>query len=155
MSSTIHHRELDEPVDILLVEDNPGDIRLTQEAFRMAETNTETELHAVNSGTDAIAFLSRSGEYAAVPPPDLVLLDLNLADRDGCRVLETIKTDPQHQHLPVLVLTSSDASEDVNRCYDACANAYLTKPMDPMELVSTVEAIERFWLESVRLPPTA
>ncbi|TYL39520.1 response regulator [Natronococcus pandeyae] len=155
MTTTTHQQQTDESIDILVVEDNPGDVRLIREAFEMAETNNETELYVANTGKDAIAFLTQSDEFAAVPPPDLVLLDLNLPGRDGCEVLGTIRTDLQLRRLPVLMLTSSESTEDIERCYNARANAYLMKPTDPEEFISTAEAVERFWLEQAQLPPNA
>lgn len=155
MSTPTRQQNPDEPVDILVVEDNPGDVRLIREAFEMTETDVETELHVVNTGKDAMAFLAQSDEYAAAPPPGLVLLDLNLPGQDGCEVLETVRTELQLRRLSVIVLTSSDSTEDLERCYDARANAYLMKPTDPDEFVSTVEAVEHFWLDQTRLPPTA
>ncbi|NKE34539.1 response regulator [Natronococcus sp. JC468] len=148
------HQHVDEPIDVLLVDDNPGDVRLTREAFETARTTVETELHAVSTGDEALAALSQSDEYSAVPPPDLVLLDLNLPGHGGCDVLERIRNDRRLRRLPVLILTSSADEDDVSRCYTATANAYLTKPVDPGEFVSIVEAIDRFWFEQARLPPT-
>ncbi|WP_293028212.1 response regulator [Natronococcus sp.] len=152
MATNVHHRHVDEPVDVLLIDDNPGDVRLIQEAFKTARTTVETQLHAVNTGDDALAVLART-DGAGIPPPDLVLLDLNLPGRDGCEVLERIKNDRQLRRLPVLMLTSSADEDDVSRCYGANANAYLTKPVDPDEFVSTVEAIDRFWFGRTRFPP--
>lgn len=152
MSSGSSRRYSTKPVDILLVEDNPGDVRLVREAFAMTETSSETVLHVVNSGDDAVKFLRQVAEYATVPFPDLVLMDLNLPGRDGCDVLETIRDDPQLRQLPVIMVTGSGAREDVVRCYNARANAYLTKPTDPDEFASVVEAVKRFWLEQARLP---
>lgn len=142
-----------ESIDVLLVEDNPHDVRLLREAFEMTETNSETNLHVVTSGSEALAFLRRSVESDAESPPNLVLLDLNLPDHDGLEVLETITDEPTLRRLPTVVLTSSDATDDIARCYDAHASAYLTKPTDLDGFVSLVESIERFWLTRVQLPP--
>ncbi|WP_394743368.1 response regulator [Natronococcus roseus] len=135
-------------IDILLVEDNPGDIRLTQEAFNSAKQ--KVALQTVTNGDDAVEFLRQSADNEL---PDLILLDLNLPGRDGCEVLEMIRDNPRLKPLPVLVLTSSEAEEDIARCYDARANAYLTKPTDPDEFISLVDILERFWVEQARLPP--
>ena len=140
-----------EPARILLVEDNPGDVRLTKEAFEQGQI--ETDLHVVSNGSEALSFLSRDGEYTDVPRPDLVLLDLNLPGKDGENVLEELKDDPTHRSIPVIVLTSSSADEDIARSYERHANAYLTKPVDPDEFSQTVRAFEQFWFSVVRLPP--
>ena len=133
--------------DILLVEDNPGDVRLTREAFQAAEF--EVRLHTVTDGVEAIDFL-RSTQS---PVPELVLLDLNLPRKGGFDVLETIRGDPELEHLPVLVLTSSTAQEDVLSAYEQHANAYLTKPDTPAAFAELVRSVEEFWIETVRLPP--
>jgi len=133
--------------DILLIEDNPGDVRLTQEAFRAAEF--DVHLHIAMDGVEAIEFL-RDGDS---PGPDLVLLDLNLPRKDGIDVLAEIRNDAELRHLPVLVLSGSTAREDVIASYDQHANAYLTKPDDPESFVELVQAVEQFWLETVQLPP--
>ncbi|WP_306060542.1 response regulator [Natronococcus wangiae] len=137
----------DGPVDILLVEDNPGDVRLIQEAFK--ETEIEQTHQVFTNGEDALDFLLESNECS---PPDLVFLDLNLPGKDGCEILETIRDDSQLERLPVIILTSSEDSDDVERCYRANANAYLTKPTDLDELVSVVKSVEQFWAEHVQLP---
>lgn len=138
----------DDEISILLVEDNPGDIHLTKEAFKSAEQ--EIALQTVTNGDDAVEFLQQSSDSDL---PDLVLLDLNLPGRDGCGVLEVIRNDPRFKPLPALMLTSSEADEDVTRSSDALANAYLTKPTDPAEFISLVDTFERFWVEQARLPP--
>ncbi|WP_226040593.1 response regulator [Natrinema sp. DC36] len=140
-----------EPAQILLVEDNPGDVRLTKEAFKRGRI--ENDLHVVSDGIEALAFLSQQGEYADVPRPDLILLDLNLPGKDGEEVLEELKDDPALRSIPVIVLTSSRAEEDVVKSYELHANAYLTKPVDPDEFIETVRAFEKFWFSVVRLPP--
>jgi CheY-like chemotaxis protein len=141
----------DEPLKILLVEDNPGDVRLTQEAFKTTER--ETTLRILTTGDDAVDFLTPRGSHEMSTRPDLVLLDLNLPGKDGCEVLETIRNTSTIHHLPVIMLTSSTADEDIAKCYTACANAYLTKPTDPDEFAEVVDAIEQFWFEQVQLPP--
>jgi len=139
-----------EPIDILLVEDNPGDVRLTKEAFE--EGSISNTLHVVTDGIDALDFLYRRGDYPDAPRPDIVLLDLNLPRKNGDEVLEEIRGDAGLSSLPVIVLTSSEAAEDVIRSYDLCANAYLTKPVDPDEFIEIVRRFKAFWLEVVRLP---
>ncbi|AGB32948.1 response regulator receiver protein [Natrinema pellirubrum DSM 15624] len=149
MTETPHTQP--EPARILLVEDNPGDVRLTKEAFKQGRI--ENDLYVVSDGTEALEFLSKHGEYADVPRPDLILLDLNLPGKDGEDVLEDLKADPKLQSIPVIVLTSSRAEEDIARSYELHANAYLTKPVDPDEFIETVRAFEKFWFSVVRLPP--
>lgn len=139
------------PADILLVEDNPGDVRLTQEAFK--EGQICNNLHVATDGIEALDFLHQRGEYADVPKPDIILLDLNLPRKDGDEVLEEIRADPKLKCLPVIVLTSSSAEEDVIRSYKLQANAFLTKPVDPAEFVEVVKSFQQFWLSVVRLPP--
>ena len=139
-----------EPADVLLVEDNPGDVRLTEEAFR--EGDVPVELHVVGDGNEALAFLRREGDHADAPRPNLVLLDLNLPRMNGDEVLETLDGDPEFSGIPVVVLTSSDAETDVTRSYELNANAYVTKPVDPAEFIEMVRTLERFWLSTVRLP---
>ncbi|WP_323190240.1 response regulator [Halostella sp. PRR32] len=142
-----------DPADILLVEDNPGDVRLTKEAFedgRIANT-----LHVVNDGVEALDFLYRRGDHADAPCPDIVLLDLNLPRKDGDEVLEEINSDPELSRVPVVVLTSSEAQEDIVRSYELDANAYLTKPVDPNKFIDTVKTLQTFWLSVIRLPPYA
>jgi len=138
-------------VEILLVEDNPGDVRLTQEA--LSEGKMHNRLHVVMDGEAAMAFLHREGEYADVPVPDLILLDLNLPKKDGREVLREIKEDESLRHIPVVVLTTSSADEDILRSYDLHANCYITKPVDFDRFISVVKSIEDFWLTIVRLPP--
>lgn len=142
-----------EPADVLLVEDNPGDARLTQEAFR--EGNVQVTLHVVTDGIEALDFLHRRRAHEDAPRPDIVLLDINLPRLNGDEVLEEMRSDPDLDSVPVVVLTSSSAEEDVERLYDRHANAYLTKPIDPDEFIETVRALEEFWLSIVRLPGEA
>jgi len=141
------------PIKILLVEDNPGDVRLTQEALK--EGKVRNKLHVVEDGVEALAFLRQEGEYADVPRPDLILLDLNLPKKDGREVLAEIKEHPNLRRIPVVVLTVSQAEEDVLRTYDLHANCYITKPVDLDQFIKVVASIEDFWLTIVRLPPNA
>ncbi|QLD87819.1 response regulator [Natronomonas salina] len=145
-------RRTGESVDILLVEDNPGDVRLTQEAF--AELDLEDALYVVNDGETALDFVNQRGAHEDAPRPDLVLLDLNLPKIDGMTVLDEIKTDPELRRIPVVVLTGSGAQEDIVESYDRHSNAYLTKPIDPEEFVDLVGSFEDFWLSLVELPPS-
>jgi len=140
-------------VEILLVEDNPGDVRLTREALR--EGKVRNNLNVVDDGVKALAFLRREGEYAAAPRPDLVLLDLNLPRMGGREVLEAIKANPELRSIPVVVLTSSQAEQDIARAYELRANCYVTKPVDLDQFIAVVKSIEDFWFTIVRLPPTA
>lgn len=140
-----------EPVDILLVEDNPGDVRLTREAF--GEVDLAHELHVVNDGQAAVDFLFQRGEYADAPRPELVFLDLNLPKKSGIEVLKEIKVDSSLHRIPIVVLTGSTAREDVVESYEQYSNAYLTKPIDPDEFVELIQSFERFWLSLVQLPP--
>jgi two-component system, chemotaxis family, response regulator Rcp1 len=139
-----------EPVQILLVEDSPGDIRLTREVLRDAKI--ANELHVVGDGDQAMAFLRREGDYAEMPRPDLILLDLNLPRKDGREVLAELKDEPDLHLIPVIVLTTSAAGEDVLRSYDLKAACYITKPIDLDEFIGVVRSIESFWLSIVRLP---
>jgi chemotaxis family two-component system response regulator Rcp1 len=139
------------PVEILLVEDNPGDERLTREALR--EGKVYHNLHWVKDGVEAMAFLRRQGKYASVPRPDIVLLDLNLPKKDGREVLEEIKTDEDLKRIPVVVLTTSKAEEDVLRTYNLHANCFVTKPVDLEKFIVVVKSIDVFWLTVVTLPP--
>ncbi len=151
MSASAHQQQSDEPVEILLAEDNPGDVRLLREAFEV--TRIETTFHVVNTGEDAEDFLKGRGDHEGASLPDIVLLDLNLPGKDGYDVLEVIREDERLQSLPVLILTSSTAEEDVRRCYAADANAYLTKPTGMEDFQDVVRAVERFWFRQARLPP--
>ena len=136
--------------EVLLVEDNPGDVRLTQEAFK--ESCFDSTLHIATDGVEALDFLHRRGEFTAAPRPDIVLLDLNLPRKDGEEVLEEIRDDSNLQCLPVVILTSSEAEEDVVKSYELRANAYLTKPIDPETFIEVVQSFQQFWLSIVRLP---
>ena len=135
---------------ILLAEDNPGDARLTQEAMRDAKmTNLR---HVVEDGVEAMQVLRRQGRYGDAPRPDLILLDLNLPKKDGRAVLAEIKTDPDLRRIPVVVLTTSRAEEDVLMAYDLHANAYVTKPVDLAQFMKIVALIDEFWVNVVTLP---
>ena len=137
-------------IEILLVEDNPGDARLTQEAMREAKmTNV---LHVVEDGEQAMDFLQRRGHFKDAPRPDLILLDLNLPKKDGRAVLAEVKSDPDLRRIPVVVLTTSRSEEDVLRAYDMHANAYVTKPVDLEQFMRIVALIDEFWLQVVTLP---
>lgn len=136
---------------ILLVEDSPGDVRLTEEILRDAKI--ANDLHVVTDGEDAMDFLRGIGAHADAPRPDVMLLDLNLPRKDGREVLAEIKADPVLRRIPVIVLTTSSADEDVLHSYDLNANCYITKPIDLDEFISVVRSIEDFWLSIVRLPP--
>ncbi|MGA2159771.1 MAG: response regulator [Dehalococcoidia bacterium] len=138
------------PVDVLLVEDNPGDVRLTREALKDAKL--AINLHVAGDGVEAIAFLRRDKEYASKPRPDLILLDLNLPKKDGREVLADIKNDPDLRRIPVVIVTTSKAEEDILRSYDLHANCYVTKPLDLDQFVKVVHSIEQFWLTIVKLP---
>ncbi|RKD95093.1 response regulator [Halopiger aswanensis] len=138
--------------DVLLIEDNPGDVRLTKEAFR--DASFDADLHVVTDGVEAMAFLHRNGEYESAPRPDIVLLDLNLPRKDGFEVLEAIRDDSDLEQLPVVVLSSSEADEDIRRSYEQHVNAYLTKPRAPDEFVEMVRTLEEFWFDRVELPPS-
>lgn len=140
-------------IDILLVEDNPGDVRLTQEAFK--EAKLRNALQVCTDGEQALAYLRREGEHAAATRPDLILLDLNLPKVDGREVLEAIKADPALRHIPVVVLTTSSADEDVLRVYELAGNCYITKPVDFESFIAVIRSIEDFWLTVVRLPSQA
>jgi two-component system, chemotaxis family, response regulator Rcp1 len=139
------------PIDILLVEDSPADVRLTREALKEAKVlNT---LHVVQDGMTAMAFLRKEGQYAGSPDPHLILLDLNLPKKDGREVLAEIKADENLKRIPVVVLTTSRAEEDVVRTYSLHANAYVTKPVDLTQFLNVIRTIEEFWLAVVTLPP--
>jgi CheY-like chemotaxis protein len=141
------------PIEVLLVEDDPGDVLMTQEAFE--EHKVRNNLSVVNDGAEAIAYLRREGRYADAPRPDLVLLDLNLPRRDGREVLAEIKSDPDLRRIPVVVLTTSQADEDIVRSYQLHANAYVTKPVDFERFIEVVRQIDDFFVSVVKLPPRA
>jgi len=145
------NRETCRPIEILLVEDNPGDVRLTQEALR--EGKVRNHLHVVADGVEAMAFLRREGQHAQAPQPDLILLDLNLPKKGGREVLAEIKEDPELRRIPVVILTVSKAEEDVLKSYNLHANCYITKPVNLDQFLEVVKSIEDFWLTVVMLPP--
>jgi two-component system, chemotaxis family, response regulator Rcp1 len=139
------------PVEILLVEDNPGDVRLTKEALK--EGKVYNNLHWAKDGVEALELLRQQGKHAGAPRPDIILLDLNLPKKDGREVLAVIKTDSELKHIPVVVLTTSKAEEDVLKSYALHANCYVTKPVDLEKFIQVVQSIDRFWLTVVTLPP--
>jgi len=138
-------------IEILLVEDNPGDIRLTLEALK--EAKVRNSLSVVGDGVDAMAFLRREGRYSAAPRPDIILLDLNLPKKDGRQVLAEVKGDQDLRRIPIVILTTSKAEEDILKTYDLHANCFVTKPVDFDQFVKVVQSIEHFWLSIVTLPP--
>ncbi len=140
-----------QPVEILLAEDNPGDVKLTQKALERGQVLNN--LHVVSDGVEAMEFLRQEGEYADAPVPDLLLLDLNMPEMDGQEVLEEVKSDEDLRRIPVVVLTSSAAEEDIVQSYDLHANAFLTKPVDFDGFLDVVGRIEDFWLTVVKRPP--
>jgi len=139
------------PIEILMVEDNPGDVRLTREALKGGKVSNE--IHAVTDGVAALDFLHRRAPHENAPRPDLVLLDLNLPKKDGREVLAAMKADASLKTIPVVVLTTSQAEEDVMRAYKLSCNCYVTKPVDFEQFTRIVQAIEQFWLTIVTLPP--
>jgi len=144
-------RSFPESFDILLVEDNPGDARLAQEALK--EGGHPSRLDVVVDGVEAMSFLRREGHYRNAPRPHLVLLDLNLPRKDGRQVLAEMKADPDLRRIPVVVLTTSQADQDVTRSYDLHANCYITKPVDLDRFIAVVRSIEEYWCSVVTLPP--
>lgn len=142
-----------EPIDVLLVEDDPGDVVLIQEAFE--HNKVQNRLAIVSDGVEAVAYLRRDGEFADAPRPDLVLLDLNLPRKDGREVLAEIKADDELAAIPVVVLTTSEAEEDILRSYKLHANAYVSKPVDFDRFIEVVRQIDEFFVSVVKLPPGA
>jgi two-component system, chemotaxis family, response regulator Rcp1 len=140
------------PVEILLVEDNPGDVRLTQEVLK--EGKLRNTLSIVNDGVEALAYLRHEGAYANAVRPDLILLDLNLPGKDGREVLAEIKIDKNLKRIPVVILTTSEAERDIFHTYELHANCYITKPFDLEQFIQVVQQIESFWLTIVKLPPS-
>jgi CheY-like chemotaxis protein len=138
------------PVEILLVEDNPGDVRLTREALK--EGKIRNNLNVVGDGVEALRYLRREGPYTDSARPDLILLDLNLPKMDGREVLEAVKADPALRVIPIVVLTSSAAEKDIARAYDLHANCYVSKPVDLDQFIHVVKSIEDFWFSIVKLP---
>ncbi|MGA8832666.1 MAG: response regulator [Desulfomonilaceae bacterium] len=144
-------RSILKPIDILLVEDNSGDVRLTIEGLK--EGKILNNLSVVSNGVEAMAFLRQEGEYANVPRPELILLDLNLPRKDGREVLAEIKNDDNLKRIPVVILTSSQAEQDIVRSYNLHANCYITKPVELDQFLGVIKNIEQFWLSVVKLPP--
>lgn len=143
--------EFGKPIDILLVEDNPGDVRLTQEALK--DSKVKNKLYSVKDGIEAMKYLCKEGEYADAVRPDLILLDLNMPRKDGHEVLMEIKADKGLKRIPVVILTVSKAGEDILKTYDQHANCYITKPIDLDQFLKVIKSIEEFWLTIVKLPP--
>jgi CheY-like chemotaxis protein len=139
------------PIEILLVEDNPADVRLTTEMLK--EEKSYNNLHVVSDGVEAMAFLRKEGKYAKAVRPDLILLDLNLPKKDGREVLKEIKEDEDLKIIPVVVLTVSKAEEDILKSYKLHANCYITKPVDLKQFIIVAKSIQDFWLAIVKLPP--
>jgi len=138
-------------IEILLVEDNPGDARLAKEALK--ESKMRNNLHHVVDGVEAMAFLKKEGKYKDMPTPDLLLLDLNLPKKDGREVLAEIKADKELRRIPVVILTTSKAEADILKTYDLHANCYINKPLDLNQFMIVIKSIEDFWLSIVKLPP--
>ena len=145
------NRKACRPIEILMVEDNPGDVRLTIEALK--EGKVRNNLTTVEDGEAAMKFLRRQGPYSKVPRPDLVLLDLNLPKKNGREVLAEIKDDPDLKRIPVVILTVSEAEQDIIKSYNLHANCYITKPVNLEQFIKVVRSIEDFWLSIVMLPP--
>ena len=139
------------PVEILMVEDNPGDVGLTRETLK--DSKLLNHMSVVNDGVEAMAFLRREGKYVNATRPDLILLDLNLPKKDGREVLAEIKTDEQLRRIPVVILTTSSAEQDILEMYDLHANCFITKPVNLDQFTTVVKAIEEFWFTIVKLPP--
>lgn len=139
------------PIEILLVEDNPGDVRLTKEALK--EGKVVNNLHTVGDGEEALAYLRRQGPFTQATRPDLILLDLNLPKKSGREVLAEIKKDPDLKRIPVVILTVSEAEQDIIKSYNLHANCYITKPVNLEQFMEVVQSIENFWLTVVMLPP--
>lgn len=144
-------RSIGTPIEILLVEDSPADVRLTKEV--LGKASVRNTLHVVRDGVDAMAFLRREGGYADAPMPDLILLDLNLPRKPGREVLAEIKQDPALKRIPVVVLTTSAAERDIIEAYGLHANSYITKPIDLDQFIEMMKVTEEFWLTIVKLPP--
>ncbi|MBI5468272.1 MAG: response regulator [Deltaproteobacteria bacterium] len=139
------------PIEILMIEDNPSDVRLTKEAFKDAKVRNR--MHVAVDGEDAMVFLRREGRHSEAPRPDLILLDLNLPKKNGREVLAEIKADSELKRIPVVILTTSDDERDIMTAYDLHVNAYVKKPVDLEQFIKIVEAVEDFWLTVVKLPP--
>lgn len=146
----IMNNNICEPIEILLVEDNPGDVRLTQEILKDAKVRNR--LHVVNDGVEAMAFLKKKGKYRNKPRPDIILLDLNLPKKNGREILKEIKTDRHLKTIPVVILTISQAEKDIIDTYYNYANCYIVKPVNLNQFVKVIKSIEDFWLTIVKLP---
>jgi CheY-like chemotaxis protein len=144
------NQRIGRPIEILLIEDNPGDVRLTKEALRTSRL--PNRIRVAEDGIEASAILFGQGQPAAGPRPDLIVLDLNLPRKDGRAVLAELKADPELKRIPVVILTTSQAESDITQAYDMYANCYITKPMDYERFQAAIKAIESFWLTVVRLP---
>ena len=142
-----------QPIEVLLVEDNPADVRLTMEALK--EEKVYSNLHVVNDGVEAMSYLRREGKYTQSPRPDLILLDLNLPKKDGREVLKEIKSDEGLKAIPVVVLTVSKSEEDIMRSYNLHANCYISKPVDLKQFMKIAKTVQEFWFTIVKLPPKA
>ncbi len=147
----MNNSRMDAPIEILLVEDNPGDVRLAKEALK--ENKLEVNLHVVEDGVLAMEYLRKQGIYQNATQPDLILLDLNLPKKDGREVLAEIKADPELKRIPVVMLTISKAEEDILKAYNLHVNCYITKPIDLDQFIKVVQSVEDFWLTIVKLPP--
>ena len=143
--------EIGRPIEILLAEDNPGDVRLTKEALKDSKVRNNVKM--VGNGVEALALLRKEGKYADAPRPDLILLDLNMPLKDGRQVLAEIKADADLKRIPVVILTTSQDEHDIIKAYNLSANCYITKPVDLDQFVNVVKSIEDFWLTVVKLPP--
>jgi chemotaxis family two-component system response regulator Rcp1 len=144
-------KNIGKPVDILLVEDNPGDVRLTKEALRDAKVRNK--IFVAKDGVEAMEFLRKEGSFTDMQTPDLILLDLNLPRKNGREVLTEIKNDPELKRIPVVILTSSTADEDILKAYNLHANCYITKPVDLNGFVKIMHSLDEFWFTIVKLPP--
>jgi chemotaxis family two-component system response regulator Rcp1 len=151
MEAKMQTNGLGKPIEILMAEDNPGDVRLAIEALK--EAKIHNHVSSVQDGVEAMAFLRKKGKYADAPRPDVILLDLNMPRMDGREVLAEIKEDPELRRIPVVILTISQAEQDVLKAYDLHANCYITKPVDLEQFGKVVRSIEEFWFTIVKLPP--
>jgi len=146
----MNNQTAERPIEILIVDDNPGDVRLTVEALK--DGKVQNRLHTAQDGMEAIAFLRRKGEYADAPLPDLILLDLNMPRMNGSQLLAEVKEDSALKHIPVVILTGSREIEDIVRTNNLHADRYVIKPIDPEQFIRTVKSIIDFWLTTVKLP---
>jgi CheY-like chemotaxis protein len=146
----VNIEEFNRPIEILLVEDNPADVRLTIEVFK--DARVRSHLSVAEDGVEALAFLRQEGKFARAPRPDIILLDLNLPKKDGLEVLAEIKADQDLKRMPVIILTTSQAEEDILRTSDLHANCFITKPVDLEQFIKVVESLKEFWLTIVTLP---